>query len=436
MSTKKLQVLDYTIKQAENADTLDGQHASDFATASDMSNAQNDISDLQTKVGDTSVSTQIAAAVNSYDETNKQYISDQLGNYVSMGDHGENWSDGDVIVVDVGAGLIRSGGKYVKSVNGQTGDVTISETPLSTGAITIESDTSNLSHGASISALTDLTVDGHEICYTLETYKLPVETTLSIKSSGTGNAVTDVGVNNHAITLTKGSTFATQSSLENLSELVGDTSVSSQISNAVSTKQNTITGAATTIASSNLTASRALVSNSSGKVAVSAVTSKELGYLKGVSSSVQEQINLKADNIHSHDGQQITPAAIELTPTSSSAGHGGYIDFHYNGSSNDYTSRIIESSSGLLALNDNKILTAANITALYNVNVTFSSGKVVYSHSAIKSTSICFVQRRSGTAGAATTCMFATTSNNGSVTIVIDNTSVATANLNILILNL
>lgn len=388
MSTKKLQVLDYTIKQAENADTLDGQHASDFATASDMSNAQNDISDLQTKVGDTSVSTQITAAVNSYDETNKEYINDRFNNYVSMGDYGINWSDGDVIIVDSGAGLIKSGGKYVKSVNGQTGDVTISETPL------------------------------------------------SINSSGSGNAVTDVSVNNHTITLTKDSTFATQSSLEDLRGQVGDTSVSSQISNAVATKQDAITGAATTIASSNLTVSRALVSNSSGKVAVSAVTSKELGYLDGVTSSVQTQINSKANTVHNHLGQQVTPVAIELTPNSSSAGHGGYIDFHYNGSSVDYTSRIIESSSGILALNDNKILTAANITALYSVAVTFSNGKVTYSHSAIKSTSICFVQRRSSTAGSSTTCMFATTSNNGSVTIVIDDKNVTAANLNILILNL
>ena len=50
-------------------------------------------------------------------------------------------------------------------------------------------------------------------------------------------------------------------------------------------------GAASTVTSSNLTASRALISNSSGKVAVSAVTSTELGYLDGVTSSIQTQIN-------------------------------------------------------------------------------------------------------------------------------------------------
>ena len=58
-------------------------------------------------------------------------------------------------------------------------------------------------------------------------------------------------------------------------------------------KQDTITGAATTITSSNLTASRVLVSDASGKVATNAVTSTELGYLSGVTSAIQSQLNTK-----------------------------------------------------------------------------------------------------------------------------------------------
>lgn len=57
-----------------------------------------------------------------------------------------------------------------------------------------------------------------------------------------------------------------------------------------------ITGAASTIASSDLTASRALVSDASGKVAVSPVTATELGYLDGVVSPIQTQINNKLFN--------------------------------------------------------------------------------------------------------------------------------------------
>lgn len=57
--------------------------------------------------------------------------------------------------------------------------------------------------------------------------------------------------------------------------------------------KSTITGAASTIIDDNLTASRAIVSDSNGKVAVSAVTSTELGYLDGVTSNVQTQLNAK-----------------------------------------------------------------------------------------------------------------------------------------------
>ena len=70
--------------------------------------------------------------------------------------------------------------------------------------------------------------------------------------------------------------------------------VSSAIQTQIDSKQATITGAATTIDDTNLTASRAVVSDGSGKVAVSAVTSTEIGYLDGVSSAIQTQLNTKA----------------------------------------------------------------------------------------------------------------------------------------------
>ena len=55
----------------------------------------------------------------------------------------------------------------------------------------------------------------------------------------------------------------------------------------------TLTGAGSTIDAEDLTASRALVSNASGKVGVSDVTDTELGYLDGVTSSIQTQIDGK-----------------------------------------------------------------------------------------------------------------------------------------------
>jgi hypothetical protein len=57
--------------------------------------------------------------------------------------------------------------------------------------------------------------------------------------------------------------------------------------------QNAITGGASTIVTANLTVSRALVSDGSGKVSVSAVTSTQLGYLSGVNNPIQSQLDGK-----------------------------------------------------------------------------------------------------------------------------------------------
>lgn len=69
-------------------------------------------------------------------------------------------------------------------------------------------------------------------------------------------------------------------------------------------------GAVSTIKDSNLTASRALVSNSSGKVAVSAVTSTELGYLDGVTSAIQTQLDGKAASGHTHSAATTSAAGL------------------------------------------------------------------------------------------------------------------------------
>jgi len=70
--------------------------------------------------------------------------------------------------------------------------------------------------------------------------------------------------------------------------------VSSAIQTQLDAKQATITGSATTIDTESLTANRAVISNGSQKIAVSDVTSTELGYLDGVTSAVQTQIDTKA----------------------------------------------------------------------------------------------------------------------------------------------
>jgi hypothetical protein len=58
------------------------------------------------------------------------------------------------------------------------------------------------------------------------------------------------------------------------------------------------------------TASRAIISDGSGHLVVSDVTAAELGYLAGVTSSVQTQLDGKADSGHTHALESLTNVSI------------------------------------------------------------------------------------------------------------------------------
>lgn len=152
------------------------------------------------------------------------------------------------------------------------------------------------------------------------------------KKDNTGvNPVTDSGMTNWGVFLDPGDNFVTETvlmnqinlceKLANKTQTLSSSSTSTQypsakavydnitnakadlqaqitsndtdITNLKNNKQNNITGGASSITTSNLTTNMALVSNGSGKVAVANVTSTELGYLDGVTSNIQTQLNGK-----------------------------------------------------------------------------------------------------------------------------------------------
>ena len=116
--------------------------------------------------------------------------------------------------------------------------------------------------------------------------------------------------------------------------------VSSAIQTQLDAKQATITGAATTIDDADLTASRALVSSGSGKVAVSAVTSTELGYLDGVTSAIQTQLDAKLASA----GANNFTSNVTITSTDAGAALGPELALTRNSSSpanNDFLGKIV-----------------------------------------------------------------------------------------------
>ena len=117
-----------------------------------------------------------------------------------------------------------------------------------------------------------------------------------------------------------------ESDIEGLQTTVGTLQTNvNNVQTDLTSKQDIVVGGASTITEDNLTANRALVSNSSGKVAVSSVTSTELGYLDGVTSNVQTQLNGKQQKITVNgiiqgDGAGNLSAA-ELNPASVGLGN-------------------------------------------------------------------------------------------------------------------
>ena len=133
-------------------------------------------------------------------------------------------------------------------------------------------------------------------------------------------------------------------------------------SNVLSTKQDTITGAATTITSSNLTNYRALVSDGGGKVAVSGITSTELGYLSGVTSNIQTQLNSKSSVSKSFLVGNFGAGTVAAGGTS----YGGFVKAALQNAGNEFQMRTIMPSA----------CTFRNFTA--NVGAQPATGSLVF----------------------------------------------------------
>jgi hypothetical protein len=88
--------------------------------------------------------------------------------------------------------------------------------------------------------------------------------------------------------------------------------VTSPIQTQLNGKQATLTGATTTVTSSNLASNRVVVSNGSGKLAPSPITTTELNQLDGINTgqTIQAQINGKQNTI---TGAASTVTASNLT---------------------------------------------------------------------------------------------------------------------------
>ena len=225
------------------------------------------------------------------------------------------------------------------------------------------------------------------------------KTDLTPSDVGLGN-VPNVSTNNQTPTYTEATTLAKLNSGEKLSAAMG------KIAKAVA---DLITHLADT--TKHITAAERTAWN--GKAAGS--HNHDSRYY--TETEMDTKLSGKSNTSHNHSGQSLSPASIEMFP-GASAGHGGYIDFHYNNDAADYTSRLLEIPKGVLKYNNKGLLSTAHVIALRNVNVMFENGIATYENAEIKTSSVTFVQWRAGAVSTLTDSVLSTTANNGSVTIV------------------
>jgi hypothetical protein len=150
----------------------------------------------------------------------------------------------------------------------------------------------------------------------------------------TGTVTTPVTASRALVTGASGQLAAATTTATEIGYVNGVTSaIQTQINTKAPSASPTFTGTVTT----PVTASRALVTGASSELAVSATTATELGYVNGVTSAIQTQLNLKAPSASpTFTGTVTTPvtasralvtgASSELAVSATTATEIGYVN--------------------------------------------------------------------------------------------------------------
>jgi len=170
------------------------------------------------------------------------------------------------------------------------------------------------------------------------------------------------------IAVTNGSGKLDVSSV-NASQLNYLTGLTGNVQSQIGGKQSVITGAASTVTESNLSAEKVLVSNDGGKISASEVGSDKLAYLANVTSDIQAQINSKniekgstfnsSKLVATDDNKKLYTLNVTPTEANYMSGLTGKVQTQLDGKA---TKASTWNTHRVVVTDDNKNVTTSNIT--------------------------------------------------------------------------
>lgn len=153
--------------------------------------------------------------------------------------------------------------------------------------------------------------------------------------------------------------LATKSTITS-ADITDGTITTNDIANGAITSAKILDGTITNADIANATITGAKIANNAvtgQKIANNTITATQLANNAVTTNKIQDEAVTSS---------KINLSFIEFNPDTS-AQNGGFIDFHYNGATTDYTSRIIENSKGLLSVVNSKGMYINNINVpLFN----------------------------------------------------------------------
>lgn len=247
------------------------------------------ITDLTALAGGDAVDTDVFVIVDISADQTKKMTKAELVTAVSAANDFVTFTQLNSNINTVSANAAAVETRRTNNIAGAVSTVTTSDLTASRAMVT---------NGSGKIAISDVTATelGHldGVTSAIQTQFTGAETRRTNNIAGAVSTVTTADLTADRAVISNGSGKLAISAVTSteIGYLDGVTSaIQTQFTGAETRRTNNIAGAVSTVTTSDLTADRAMITNGSGKIAISAVTSTEIGYLDGVTSSIQTQID-------------------------------------------------------------------------------------------------------------------------------------------------